>query len=198
MRPSRTRGITAEKTIAPSLASTHAGNDLRAETAPLAAALRTAGIGDRGKMIVERLQRENLQRGIGEQTRLHAYDGSPWQLQVAMQQIRRRNRIDFQFERCREIGLQGKRQRPHHRIGRFLIIRAAHEQRAAGLGDKVEQPLGHFLVKRGKHRQQIVLASLFEKGLERIDGIIGVAMVMATGVDEVDEITREGIRTRPG
>ncbi|CUQ66967.1 protein of unknown function [Candidatus Nitrospira inopinata] len=114
-----------------------------------------------------------------------------------MEQIRRFDRIDFQFERRRQIGLERQSQSRHDGV-RGFIVRPVEHQRATGLGDKIEQPFRHFFIERGKHRQQIVFAPLLKKRLQRINGVVIVTVIVASGVDEMNKIARERIRTGPG
>jgi len=68
--------------------------------------LRPLRIGDGGQVIMQELQIERLQRRIGQESGLHPHHRAGRQPQMAMQQLRRGNRIDFQFEGSCEIGLQ--------------------------------------------------------------------------------------------
>jgi len=108
---------------------------------------------------------------------------------MPVQQVGGGDRIDLQLERSRQVGLKRQFQGGDHGVGRFFVVRPVQHQRAARLGDEVEEPFRHLFVEGGQHRQQVVLPPLLQKRLERVDGGVRIAVIVATRVDEVDQVT---------
>ena len=73
----------------------------------------------------------------------------------------------------------------------LFIIRPVHDDGARGFRHQIEHPLCHFLIEGGQDRQEVLLASLLDKRLQRIDRGIGVAMIMATRIDQMNQIPRQ-------
>jgi hypothetical protein len=96
-----------------------------------------------------------------------------------------------------EVGLKRKLQRSHYRVGEFFIGCRVEHHGTGRLGHQIEQPFRHVLIERREHRQQIFFTPLLEERLERIDRRISVTMVVATGIDQMNQISGQGIGTRP-
>jgi hypothetical protein len=114
---------------------------------------------------------------------------------MSMQQICRRDGVDLQSKRLPQVGLERQLQRGHQGIGALVVIRPIHDDGARGLRHQIKHPLRHLLIERRQDGQQILLTSLLDKGLQGIDCGIRVPMVMATGVDQMNQIPRQRIRS---
>lgn len=132
---------------------------------------------------------------IGEQARLYPHDNARRQLQMTMEEIRGRHRIDLQPKRLSQIGLKRQLQGRHQGIGVLFLVRPIHDDGTGGFRDQIEHPFRHFLVERGEDRQQVLLPSLLNEGLQRIDRRIRVTVVMASRIDQMNQIPRERIRS---
>ena len=116
---------------------------------------------------------------------------------MSMQHFSRRNRIDLELQGMGKIGLERKLQRSHDRIGQFFVRWSIEHDGTGRFSEKIEKPFGHIFIQRSQHRQQVILTALLEKGLQCIDGRIGVAVIVPARVDEMDQISGQGIGTRP-
>ena len=114
---------------------------------------------------------------------------------MSVQQICRRHRINFQAERLPQIRLQRQLQRRHHRIGALVFVRTIHDDGTRSFRHQVEHPFRHLFVECGQDRQQVLLPPLLDEGLQRIDRRIRIPMVVTTGIDEMDQISRQRVRS---
>src|SRR5207249_8629221 len=64
-------------------------------------------------------------------------------------------------------------------------------------GQQIEQPLRHILIQSGQHRQDLVLSVLLNQFRQGVERRVGVPMVMAPGVDQMDQIPRQRVRPVP-
>ena len=109
-----------------------------------------------GSAVVRLLQQRGFQRIIIRDRReLDLTD------QMAVQQFRCGDGIDFELEGSRQIGLQRKLQRRHRGIGWLLFRRVIQRQGTTGFRQEIEEPLRHFFIERRQNGQQIRLAPLF-------------------------------------
>jgi hypothetical protein len=79
---------------------------------------------------------------------------------MPMEQLRRGNRINFELERGREVGLQWEFQRRHRCVDRLFFRRFIQGQGTAGFRQQIKQPLGHFFIERSQDGQQVGFAPL--------------------------------------
>ena len=112
------------------------------------------------------------------------------------EQCRSLFRVDGEPQRLSEIGLQrqGQRKKRHGGI-RHLPFRFEVGRRS--LGQQIEQPLRHILIQSGQHRQDLVLPILLDQFRQGVERRVGVPMVMAPGVDQMDQIPRQRVRSVP-
>ena len=119
------------------------------------------------------------------------------QPKMSMQHLGRRHWIDLELQRMGEVCLKRKLKRRHDGVGEFFIGCGVKHDGTGSFGHQIKQPFRHVFIERGQHGQQIFLPALLEESLQRIDRRVRVTVIVTAGVDEMDQISSERIRTRP-
>ena len=162
---------------------------------PEAIGLRALGIGDTCEVPARSVQRQPFERRIGQQPRLDTHDHACGNLQMPME-IRRCpwgwSILIRRLSQAEQVGLKVTQGR-HQRIGVFL-----HPVRHMITAGRPPRPgrtsIRHFLVE-GRPARSTVLCSrpARSKAFRGVDRCVGVTVIVASGVNEMDQISRQRV-----